>query len=630
MAVTIFDAVLVDDARDVRTLVKRQLQLSGRFNVVGEGASGREAVELAAQHHPALLLLDASMPDIDGLTAIPGILAASPTTRVVMFSGFDAASLRDLALERGAVDYIEKSTPIRELPGRLLAALDADRVTENQPDPKVEAEVEAVLAAHLERFRTVFDQAAIGMATLTLSGTIVRANQALSDVLHKPESELVGTTLASVAHEAERAEVDRAVRRASAHIGATEIEHRLDIRGEDRWAHTTVAAVRDAEDRPLYLFAQLEDVTSQHVALDQLRNSEERFRLMVESVKDYAIFMLDTNGIITTWNLGAQRLKGYNSDEIVGRHFSVFYPEEQRASGHPEHELVTALRDGRYEEEGWRVRKDGSTFWASVVITALYDDGGKHFGFAKVTRDMTERRAAETAREDTAARLVANNEELHAAARQTEEFLAVTAHELQSPIAAINGAAEILEDYWDKLDVAERLDTLARVTAGGRRIRRLLDDLLTASRLDAGTFAISATRVLLADVVDDALREVTDVADAIEIRGLENLYVHADAARVGQIITNLFTNAAKYGAAPYTVEAVRRGEQVELRVSDDGAGPPEHLQAQLFDKFSKDAQASVRGTGLGLFIVRELARMQGGNAWYEAKATFVLSLPAAD
>jgi PAS domain S-box-containing protein len=348
---------------------------------------------------------------------------------------------------------------------------------------------------------------------------------------------------------------------------------------------------------------------------------------MVEAVKDYAIFMLDTDGIITTWNLGAQRLKGYSADEIIGRHFRTFYPEEQQRAKHPEYELEVAMRDGRYEEEGWRVRKDGTRLWANVVITALIDHEGKHFGFAKVTRDMTERRAAETARERNVAQLAANNEELTTAARQTEEFLAVTAHELQSPVTAINGAAEILEDYWDKLDPDERLDTLNRITASGRRIRLLLDDLLTASRLDAGKFSLSPERVSLAKVVDQALQEVKEVAGAIEVRGVDGVWVRADAGRVVQIFINLLSNAARYGASPYAVSATRNGDLVEVRVSDAGTGPSPELQTRLFQKFSKDA-GSRRGTGLGLFIVRELARMQGGDAWFEQPATFAVSLPA--
>jgi PAS domain S-box-containing protein len=614
MAQTPFEVVLVDDAQDVRSLVHTQLRLSGDFIVVGEGSTGREAVQLASHHQPALLVLDASMPDMDGLTALPGILAASPNTKVVLFSGFDATSLRDVALARGASDYIEKSTPIRELPARLLAVLNAAASDwPLTPDPAFEAKVEEVLATHLERFRTVFEQAAIGMATLTLSGTIVRANQALAEALGRSEAELVGQPLTSIAPEDFRDELWRAVNRASAEIGAAEIEHRLMTDAGIRWAHTTVAAVRDLDDKALYLFAQLEDVTARHHALEQLRASEERFRLMVESVRDYAIFMLDTDGFVSTWNAGAERLKGYTASEVIGRHFRTFYPEEQQQAEHPEFELREAVAHGRYEEEGWRVRKDGTTFWALVVITALYDDEGRHFGFAKVTRDMTERREA--------------LEKLRGAAQQTEEFLAVIAHELQSPIAAITGAADILEDYWDTLEPVDRLETLNRITSGGRRIRLLLHDLLTASRIEAGTFAVSLDETDLASVIANAISELA-ATDQVIVRGAEGLVVRADPIRVAQIITNLLTNAFKYGQAPFVLAATRCDDAIEIRVSDAGAGPPEGVQSALFGKFAKGSSPQVRGTGLGLFIVRELARSQGGDAWFEPTSTFAFRLPA--
>jgi PAS domain S-box-containing protein len=625
----VFDVVLVDDAADVRAVVQRQLHLSGRFRVMAEGATGREAVELAAAHRPAALVLDASMPDMDGLDAIAGIRAASPTTKIVMLSGFDAASLRGEALRRGAADYVEKSAPLKELPARLLSVLGAHFDVAAVDDQSLGAEAEAVLAAHLERFRTFFDQAAIGMATLTLAGALVRANEALVDLLGERPEALVGNPLVTFVAEDDNDAVLAALREAAGSPHAREVEHRLRADGQDRWVHTTIAAVRDADDRPLYLFAQLEDVTARHEALEQLRASEERFRLMVESVQDYAIFMLDRTGHVSTWNLGAKRLKGYDAEEIIGKHFRTFYPDEARSIGHPERELELAVRDGRYEEEGWRVRKDGSLFWANVVITALFDHAGDHLGFAKVTRDMTERRHAETARDRAAADLAASNEELHEAAQQTEEFLAVTAHELQSPVAAIIGAAEILVDYWDKLDSDERVDTLRRISAGGTRIRRLLDDLLTASRLEAGTFAVTSDVVALEPLVDQACSEVVHGSGEVAVTGVKGLRVRADAARVVQIVINLLTNAAKYGQPPLSIDAQERDGFVELRVSDGGPGVPDTLEPRLFEKFAKHSQTTGRGTGLGLYIVRELARAQGGAAWYEPPSTFVVSLPAA-
>jgi len=165
-----------------------------------------------------------------------------------------------------------------------------------------------------------------------------------------------------------------------------------------RKARASLAAIRDSKGNALYIFLQVLDVTAQAAAEEQLRRSEERQRLLIEAVQEYAIFMLTVDGMVASWNPGAERIKGYAANEIVGQHFRVFYPPEQQAARHPEFELEEAIRFGRYEEEGWRVRKDGTRFWASVLITAVFDDSGAHIGFAKVTRDATERRRAEQAR----------------------------------------------------------------------------------------------------------------------------------------------------------------------------------------------------------------------------------------
>ncbi len=159
----------------------------------------------------------------------------------------------------------------------------------------------------------------------------------------------------------------------------------------DAYRRTTLIVVRDRAGQPLYLFAQCQDVTAQRIAELELRHSEQRFRLMVDAVREYAIFMLDTEGHVTSWNVGAERTKGWTAAEVIGQHFRIFYPPEQQEARHPEHELEVAAREGVYQEEGWRVRKDGSRFWAFVTITKITDEDGQHIGFAKVTRDHTER-----------------------------------------------------------------------------------------------------------------------------------------------------------------------------------------------------------------------------------------------
>ncbi len=360
--------VIVDDASEVRLLVRTRLRMSGRLRVVGEGANGAEAVALAQQHQPSLMLLDVSMPGMDGLEALPLVLAASPHTRVVMYSGFEEQGLAEKAEQMGAAAFIEKSVPVDSLVDRLaaLAGAAAQEVAGHEPGP-ADAVASAgtssgdrtVLDEHLERFREVFDEAAIGMATMTLTGHLVRANRALAALLQRTTEDLVGLFYGDLTNGHEElllGVLDDIVRRP---LDVVQLEHGVTGAPDHRRVRATLAPVRDSAGRPLYLFLQVQDVTVERAAVEELRKSEERFRLLVEAVQDYAIFMLSPEGVVVSWNAGAERSNGYKAEEIIGRHFRVFYPPEQQEARHPEHELELALRDGSYSEEGKRVRKDG-------------------------------------------------------------------------------------------------------------------------------------------------------------------------------------------------------------------------------------------------------------------------------
>lgn len=630
--------MLVDDADDVRGVVRTQLQLSRLFRVTGEGRTGLDAIELARRLQPSVMLLDASMPEMDGIEALPAILGASPSTRVVMLSGFRSGGLEQAARLLGAVGFLDKGIPLHELPERLRRIADAPDAAPAPaatslgrarpagepavlPDARVPASSEMLLARHLERFRTVFDRAAIGMVTTTLTGTIVRANGALCEMLGRDESTLVGRPLGDIACADDAAAVVATLQDVGAgkrDVG--DVEHRT-TRSPDQWLHWTFAVVRGADGQPLYLFAQADDVTERKQALLDLRHSDERFRLLVAGVREYAIFMLDPEGHISSWNNGAERMKGWSAEEIIGRHFRVFYPPREQETRHPEHELAIASAEGRYEEEGWRVRKDGSRFWANVVITALRDDEGRLVGFGKVTRDVTERREAEG--------------RLQAALDQTAQFVAITAHELSSPVAAIAGGADLLWTHWRELDDEHRLESVAAIRGAGERLRRLVADLVLASRLEgSGAFELTPEDLPLGAVIRETLAELPGgLGERVVLDVPAGLTVRADRSRVAQLVTNLVSNAVRHGTPPVEVAARPRGRHVVVSVRDTGPGIPEELRPRLFRKFARLPGASGRGTGLGLFIVRELARAQGGDAWYEGRSDeptcFAFSLPAA-
>ena len=629
--------VIVDDAADVRALVRTRLRLSGRLDVVAEGATGAEAVAAAREHRPDLMLLDVSMPVMDGLEALSKVLDASPATRVAMYSGFSEQGLAQRALELGAVAFLEKSMSLETLVDELVALL-GDRApgAAAPAAAQVDEADRMVLREHQERFREVFDDAAIGMATVTLAGQVVRANAALAALLDRDLAALIGLPYAELADGRADLVDDALDRILSGRTRVVQLEHDVVTAGGRRRVMATVAPVLDSAERPLYLFLQVQDVTAQRQAEAQLRTSEARFRLLVENVEDYAIFMLSPEGLVESWNAGAQRIKGYTEADIVGRHFRTFYPPEVQESGHPERELEIALREGHYEEEGWRVRKDGSRFWANVLITAVHDEAGRHVGFAKITRDTTARRAMLEDREATAVALAEANAQLERAAEDQAHFLAVTAHELRTPVGVLAGTAEMLAQHGEDLEDDERRELLAGMSSSAARLRRLLTDLLTASRLQASALELEVETVDAADLVagaaDAARRTWPDAR--IEASAERGLLVRGDRDRLAQAVDNLIANALRHGAPPVRVSA-RAGEgdgrAVEVVVRDAGPGVAEEMRDRLFSRFATGRGGG--GTGLGLYIVRQLARSHDGDAAYVPDAeggSFVISLPRAE
>ena len=425
------------------------------------------------------------------------------------------------------------------------------------------------------------------------------------------------------------------------------------------WTETQMVVTCDEAGCPLGMRGVSLDITERKQAEEALRTSEERFRLLVDSVQDYGIIMLDAKGRVASWNAGAERIKGYRSEEIIGEHFSRFCTEEDLQSGKPEREIETATREGRYEEEAWRVRKDGSRFWANVLITPVCNANGQLVGFAKVTRDITERKQAQEALQEAhvvlesrveqrTSQLATANVELQTAREQADaanlaksEFLSRMSHELRTPLNAILGFGQILNKQ-DLTPLAK--ESVGYILKGGRHLLDLINEVLDIARVEAGHINLSLEAIGLADIVPEACALVRPLAAERNIRLVENTselgtsYILADLQRLKQVLINLLSNAIKYN---------REGGQVEvscdpkpdgwtsIAIRDTGPGISPRDLPKLFTPFERlDASNSaIEGTGLGLVLSQRLVAAMGGTLSVESAlgqgTTFTLALPQA-
>jgi PAS domain S-box-containing protein len=349
--------------------------------------------------------------------------------------------------------------------------------------------------------------------------------------------------------------------------------------------------------------------------------------------------MLDPSGRVASWNEGAERIKQYRAEEIMGRHFSTFYPPEDLVTGKPDWELEVAERDGRVEDEGWRVRKDGTRFWANVVITALRNPRGELIGFTKVTRDLTERRRAETEALDAARRVA----EAEAANRAKSEFLASMSHELRTPLNAIGGYTELIAMGIRGPVNEAQLGDLEKIRRSQRHLLNIINDLLNFSRIEAGQVVYESGPVPMRESLDGVATMLDPQAAEKEILFVrrecpEGVVAYADRVKVDQIILNLCSNAIKFTEAGGRVElrCESRGDRVAVIVSDTGAGIPPDQADRIFEPFvqlGRGLTTQHEGTGLGLAISRDLARAMGGDLIVQSEvgkgSAFTLTLPAA-
>jgi PAS domain S-box-containing protein len=391
------------------------------------------------------------------------------------------------------------------------------------------------------------------------------------------------------------------------------------------------------EDGELIGFAKItRDITERNKAADALKESEKQFRLLINGVTDYALYMLDPNGFVTNWNAGGQRIKGYLPDEIIGQHFSRFYSDADQAAGRPARALQIARDNGRYEEEGWRIRKDGTFFWASVVIDPIRDDENRLLGFAKITRDISERREAQLKMEKIQ-RQLAESQKLDALGQLTGGV----AHDFNNLLMIITGSLHTLKKIAG--DDAKSLRAVQAIETASQRGAALTRQLLTfARRQSVNPQALDLKERL------DSIREVLDSG----LGGLVKLHIEiddgiwpiaVDAAEFETALVNLVINARdampKGGSVTVRAsnvpadEAAQTGDHVAIEVRDTGSGIPPDIVGKIFDPFFT-TKAIGKGTGLGLSQVHGFTHQAGGTVAVTSElgkgTVFTICLPRSN
>ncbi|MEP0908832.1 PAS domain S-box protein [Leptolyngbya subtilissima ST-M1] len=413
----------------------------------------------------------------------------------------------------------------------------------------------------------------------------------------------------------------------------------------DRWFDVLLSRVGDAALHQVAIV--FTDISARKQAEELLRQSESHLRLMIESAKDYAIFTLDLNGIVTKWNAGAERLLQYSEAEIIGHNSRIIFTPEDRKQGKAERELQIASTQGRAENERWHLRKDSSRFWGSGLVMPLQDEAGNAQGFVKIMQDKTAQRQAEAEREELLQREQAARETAERANQIKDEFLAVLSHELRSPLNPILGWTKLLRS--GKLDAARQINALDTIERNAKLQVQLIEDLLDISRIMQGKLTLTATSVSLAFVIAAASETVKLAADAKNIQITLDLDpdvapVSGDAARLQQMVWNLLTNAIKFtdngGQVTVQLRQIATGSSsghaiAQIRVIDTGKGISPQFLPHVFEHFRQEDGSTTRkfgGLGLGLAIVRQIVELHGGKVKAESRgehqgAAFSVQLP---
>jgi PAS domain S-box-containing protein len=633
--------LLVDDSPE--NLVSLEATLEGLGQELVLARSGTEALRRLLEDDFAAILLDVKMPEMDGFQTAELIRARkrSRHTPILFLTGYKNEEHLFRGYDLGAVDFLFKPIVPEILRSKVGVFVELSRnaaLLERQAQ---------VLGKAEQKFRSLLEAAPDAMIISSEDGRINLVNSQAKAMFGFQREALVGQSILALVPEWTAGSIATA-----GSSGAASPPRELWGRGKDQVEFPIEISVSPLQTEDgLLLISALRDVTERRKADRALLESEARFRLLVENVVDYAIFMLDTDGCIVSWNVGAQRIHGYRAEEIIGRHLSRFYPPESEERdgqrGKAEAALKAAAAAGRWEDEAWRIRKDGSRFWASVVLTALRDEDGRLAGFVKVTRDTTDRKKAdEEIRELNASleqrvaerteELVASNEALRQSNEDLNQFAYAASHDLQEPLRMVALFSQMLHSaYNGRLD-PEADQYISYVVNGAQTMEQLLRDLLEYSQ--AGSKSEGPAQVVDCEKIMEKV--LLNLQLSIEQNGASVTWSRlprapAHEVRMVQLFQNLIGNAIKYRRQEpprIHVSADRRPTGWMFRVRDNGIGIATEYAQQIFGVFKRLHGHDYPGTGIGLAICQRIVERYGGRIWVESTlgegSAFCFTLPA--
>ncbi len=517
-------------------------------------------------------------------------------------------------------DIADSCAPIRDRDGQVIGAVLVFR------DVTGEYAAQQALRDSTALIQTILNTVVDGIITLRANGGLIETvNPSAERMFGYTALELIGQKFSLLIPELEQGQGKGSLEYYSASDEARANGLSREVMGrckEGRLFPLEMAVSEMYLGGQRYFTGILRDITNRRQAEERLRWAEESFRLMVDSVTDYAIVMLDPNGLVVSWNSGAQRIKGYRAEEILGQHFSRFYPRAEIEGDVPQRDMDIVTAEGRFEDEGWRVRNDGTSFWANVAFTAIRDQDGNLRGYAKLTRDMTERKRLDQA-------LYEKNTELENAKLLAEKanlaksiFLSRMSHELRTPLNAILGFAQLLE-IGSPLPTASQFSRLHQIVKAGWYLLELINEILDLAVIESGNLSLSREPVSLAEVMRECQAMVESQAQkhAIHMNFMPfdtRWFANADRTRIKQVLINLLSNAIKYNRERGSVVVectISSSDRIQISIKDSGEGLPPEKLLQLFQPFNRLGQenGNEEGTGIGLVVTKQLVELMGGT-----------------